>query len=302
MSKEPIYLLNDGGDISGETMYNNLPNVTSPSQPFQVEYIQPANYSEFYNQVYEYRNVEPLTPYRYGSYQVYQANKNNNQYQVNNFVNTTSQDVAALYPQFIYTSILRTALDDPDFTMDVTTTPFPILYQFMAREQTAKTLDYVFMLSIALALIPCVVVSFILNERENQLKHQQLVSGMSMTGYWASNTISDIIYAYVPIVLIIMLNAAFGLDTDYGWLFLMLYPPAVIPFSYMTSFMFSDDTTAQICTLFVHFIGGGIFTVVVYVLQLVPDTAIVGDALRYVGLVIPSFCVTHAFINSNELS
>ena len=158
------------------------------------------------------------------------------------------------------------------------------------------------MLSIALALIPCVVVSFILNERENQLKHQQLVSGMSMTGYWASNTISDIIYAYVPIVLIIMLNAAFGLDTDYGWLFLMLYPPAVIPFSYMTSFMFSDDTTAQICTLFVHFIGGGIFTVVVYVLQLVPDTAMVGDALRYVGLVIPSFCVTHAFINSNELS
>ena len=98
MSEEPIYLLNDGGDISGETMFNNLPNVTSPSQPFQVEYIQPANYSEFYNQVYEYRNVEPLTPYRYGSYQVYQANKNNNQYQVNNFVNTTSQDVAALYP------------------------------------------------------------------------------------------------------------------------------------------------------------------------------------------------------------
>jgi len=122
-----------------------------------------------------------------------------------------------------------------------------------------------------------------------------------MCGYWASNTISDILAAYVPILLIIGLNACFQLDTEYSWLFLILYPPAVIPFSYTTSFLFSDDTTAQICTLFLHFIAGGIFAAVVYVLQLVPETALVGDALRYVGLVIPSFCVTHAFINSNEL-
>lgn len=39
----------------------------------------------------------------------------------------------------------------------------------------------------------------------------------------------------------------------------------------------------------------------VYVLQLVPTTAIVGDQLRYVGLLFPAYCVTHAFITSNEL-
>ena len=63
-------------------------------------------------------------------------------------------------------------MDDPEFIFDVTTTPIPVYYSFIQREQTAKTFDYVFMLSIALALIPCVVVSFILSERENQLKHQ----------------------------------------------------------------------------------------------------------------------------------
>ena len=81
----------------------------------------------------------------------------------------------------------------------------------------------------------------------------------------------------------------------------MLFPLAIIPFSYVTSFMFQDDTTAQICTLFMHFLAGGVIMPVIYVLQLVPATARVGDALRYVGLIIPSYCVTHAFIMTKEL-
>ena len=72
----------------------------------------------------------------------------------------------------MYTSILRSALGDPEFEFDVTTAPFPVFYAFKQREEAAKSFDYVFMLSIALALIPCVVISFILNEREKQLKHQ----------------------------------------------------------------------------------------------------------------------------------
>jgi len=65
------------------------------------------------------------------------------------------------------------------------------------------------MSAIALALIPCVMVQFILNERELALKHQQLLSGMSLSGYWASNVIFDVLMAYVPILLIIMLTFVF---------------------------------------------------------------------------------------------
>jgi hypothetical protein len=81
-----------------------------------------------------------------------------------------------------------------------------------------------------------------------------------------------------------------------------MYPLAVIPFSYITSFVFSDDTTAQICTLFIHFLMSGAFTAVVYVLQLIPITAAVGDVLRFVGLIVPSFCVVHAFIFTKDSS
>ena len=81
----------------------------------------------------------------------------------------------------------------------------------------------------------------------------------------------------------------------------MMYPLAIIPFSYVTSFLFSDDTIAQISTLFIHFCAGALFMLTVYVLQLSPITGNLGDALRYVGLLFPSYCVTHALMYSQNL-
>ena len=83
----------------------------------------------------------------------------------------TSQDVTGLYPQYMYTAILRTATQDPDFTFDITSTPFPIYQKYKDLEAAATSYDYVFMAAISIALIPCVMIQFILNERELQLKH-----------------------------------------------------------------------------------------------------------------------------------
>ena len=109
----------------------------------------------------------------------------------------------------MYTAILRTATKDPSFIFDITSTPFPIYQIFKDYENAAATYDYVFMTAIALALIPCVTIQFIVNEREQQLKHQQLISGMSLAGYWTSNIMFDILMAYVPVGLIILLSMAF---------------------------------------------------------------------------------------------
>ena len=72
----------------------------------------------------------------------------------------------------MYTAILRTATNDPNFIFDITSTPFPIYQKFFYYETAGRYFDYVFMVAIALALIPCVMIQFILNERELQLKHQ----------------------------------------------------------------------------------------------------------------------------------
>jgi len=123
MSKNPVSPFGDGFDVSGEQLFANMPNATSA---FEVTYSDISGYTDFYNAVYEARNDAPLYPYRYGSYQIFQANTKHNLYNIVNFLNVTSQDVTALYPQYIYQSILRVATNDPDFVFDVTSTPYPI--------------------------------------------------------------------------------------------------------------------------------------------------------------------------------
>ena len=84
----------------------------------------------------------------------------------------TSQDVTAMYPQFMYNAILRVATDDPEFVYDITNVPYPVYQAFKDVEAAASAYDFVFMTAIALALIPCVMVQFVLQERMHQLKHQ----------------------------------------------------------------------------------------------------------------------------------
>ena len=89
---------------------------------------------------------------------------------------------------------------------------------------------------------------------------------MSLTGYWVSNLIFDILMAYVPISLVILLTYVFGKNYDGVWVLLVLFPPAIVPFTYVMSFMFKSDINAQIITLFIHFLAGAIGTSIVFTL------------------------------------
>ena len=142
------------------------------------------------------------------------------------------------------------------------------------------------------------MVSYILQEREMQLKHMQLISGMSLFGYWAANILADLVKAFIPILVILLISDLSGVWYQGVWVLFLLFPFAVVPFSYVTSFLFSSDTVAQICTLFMHFIAGGIMSLTVYTLQLIPQTQEVGDILRWVFCAIPSYCVTHGIVFS----
>ena len=157
------------GQVSGKELVAAMPNSTSF---FDVTYVGNLTYNDFYDEFFESRNEGEVFPYRFGSYNIFEANKITNQFKIVNYLNITSQDVTALYPQYMLQAILRTATDDPDLNFDVTSVPFPIYQKFKDIEEAASAYDFVFMTAIALALIPCVMVQFILNEREMQLKQQ----------------------------------------------------------------------------------------------------------------------------------
>jgi hypothetical protein len=63
--------------------------------------------------------------------------------------------------------------------------------------------------AIGFSLIPSAIISFIVNEREKNLKHMQLISGMSLSAYWISNMLFDVVKGIIPSALVIGLIYAF---------------------------------------------------------------------------------------------
>jgi hypothetical protein len=71
----------------------------------------------------------------------------------------------------MYESVLKTATNNPNFTLKTYTTPYPVLYVLKQRGNATVAFDFAYMVTIAIALIPCVMIAFILKEREESLKH-----------------------------------------------------------------------------------------------------------------------------------
>ena len=88
MNDRPYNMTGDGNDVMGSEIAASLPNATSA---FEVNF-DTANktYIDFYNAVYEARNDGEAFPYRYGSYQIYRANKASHKYEAINYLNVTS--------------------------------------------------------------------------------------------------------------------------------------------------------------------------------------------------------------------
>lgn len=151
----------------------------------------------------------------FGSYLVYEANKLNQQYKVVTYVNTTSQDAAAAYPQFMYESILRTASGNPNFQFKFYTEPFPILQKYKDKDKVASNQALILVLAVGLSIIPASIIGGILYEREQKLKHLQVISGMNLFSYWLVNLLFDIIKTLFPIGLIILIMYFFDLKDFY---------------------------------------------------------------------------------------
>jgi len=116
-------------------------------------------------------NEETVFKYRYGSYYFYEANNKTKTFRVATCVNTTSQDVVALYPQFMYEAILKVATGNKDFKFQVTSMPFPITEKQRDRVEEASGIFVCFVVGIAFSLIPASIVSRMVAEKEKGLYH-----------------------------------------------------------------------------------------------------------------------------------
>lgn len=78
----------------------------------------------------------------------------------------------------MYESIFKTATGNPDFTFKVRTIPYPTTYIDRWRTIAGDAVMIGFMTSIAYPIMIVAVVSHIVVERIEGLKHLQVISGM----------------------------------------------------------------------------------------------------------------------------
>lgn len=202
---------------------------------------------------------------------------------------------------------MRQVSNKVESSITVKLDPFPLTRQENSLEDAVAGYNGAFIFSIGMAFIPASIISFIVREREINIKHQQLVSGVSILAYWLSNWILDIVKHVVPSVLCSLMVIAFDInamikDGNYGamWIFFFLYGWAIIPFSYLTSFLFKVPGNSMLVSFFINLLLGSIISIVVYILIVIESTRDAANIIIWILRPFPSFSFAIGLIKATN--
>lgn len=86
-------------------------------------------------------------------------------------------------------------------TSSITTHNFPLPYTHRQDVVLSGVLTFFIALGIVMgfAFVSAFYASFLVYERENNVKHQQLISGISVNAYWLSTLVWDVILFQLPL-------------------------------------------------------------------------------------------------------
>jgi len=246
---------------------------------------------------YVHKNSEGVE--RYGSLFINRlhTSSDENLYQYVVLGNMASQDVAGAFMGYFSEILYRSLKEDETAKLTYITAPLPLTAKARNLEQAIKGSIVANTLVIAFALVPAGIISFIVQEREGSLKHQQLISGVSLAAYWLSNGLIDIFKSLIPCGFGIGMIYAFGSELPFGWLFILLYAFSIIPFTYSMSFLFIKENSAQTAILLFNFFAGVVLSPVFNILRAFDNTRSAGKVLAWILRIFPSFSLANGITN-----
>eukprot|EP00826_Nyctotherus_ovalis_P045315 TRINITY_DN49_c0_g1_i2.p1 TRINITY_DN49_c0_g1~~TRINITY_DN49_c0_g1_i2.p1 ORF type:complete len:1624 (+),score=501.10 TRINITY_DN49_c0_g1_i2:541-5412(+) len=228
---------------------------------------------------------------RYGSLLINKLDTANKDFEYIVFTNLWAQDSSGAFMGYFGQTLLRVAKGDPNYKLTFVNHPLPISKAGKGREK-AKNGDLMSsFIAVAFSLIPSSIIIFIVQERETNLKHQQVITGVSLISYWTANCVIDTLKSFIPCSISIGLIYAFDIELDSCWLLMILFCITIIPFTYATSFLFTKENTAQTVTLLFHFFISVAITVLVTFFRTYDSMRSAGKVLQWIFRVIPSFAL-----------
>jgi len=195
-----------------------------------------------------------------------------------------------------------------DITIKCVNYPFPLTQGLKTISGTAVGFIACFIFAMALAFIPSSIIVFIVKEKQQGVKHQQLVSGVSLFAYWMSNYLFDLVKVLIPAIFAALMCLAFNVTnlTDpsesYGavWLLFLFYSTSMIGYAYLVSFIFKEYGNAQIFTFYFTFFLSAIGALIMFILRLIEKTRSAANIIQYFLRIFAPFCFGFGILNISK--
>lgn len=272
-------------------------SLASPFAPnLTLDFYTDASNLDAYNQ---YLNTT-VNPTRYYSVFIDSFDVGKKVYSYNCFVNTTAPWSVQICTNFMDRLFYRFLKGDGKSDFTTTMVPMKLTKQVAAFQNTAVGFVAAFIISISYAFIPASLIVIIVKERENNVKHQQIVSGVSIVAYWLSNLFIDFVKYLVPATLTVgilflydatvytsgtALSATISLFVFFG--------PSMIMFTYLFSFLFTSPSKAQFIIFLLSYLGGSILMILSFILRLIESTrSLQLNFLEYVFRFLPIYDIS----------
>ena len=249
------------------------------------------------NQLYELKKTSKDKSYLY--YEPFYIDENSHIYGFNLIIDITPRQAAPIYANFLMNKVVNSIINHNSYQrnieIEIINEPLPFTYEEIKRKKNRKPFLIVFFIALAFSLIPSNFITIIIKERENNSKHLQIISGISLFGYWFNNYIFELIkYFFIGGISIIIL-LAFDFYEKYFVILYIEYGPAMISFTYLFSIILKSEYFGQISVLLINLIFGPVFAIAIITMRLYDKLVQYAKGLSYVLRIIPSFCFCYGY-------
>ena len=275
-------LSDDFSNIQFENLYTDI---------FYRNY-NPYNILENINELDKVKKYDKRTSFVY--YVPLSLDNFNHQYDFNIIVDIKARQAVPIYTSCLLNSVVRFA-SNRNIEIEMINEPFPYTHEEIKNKKSRNQFLIVFFIALAFSLIPSNFVTILIRERENNSKHLQIISGISLFGYWFNNYFFELVKYYFIGGICLLILLAFDFYEKYFHILYLEYGPAMISFTYIFSIIFKSEFVGQITVLLINLIFGSVFGIAVIIMRIYDKLVKYANRLAYFLRIVPSFCFCYGY-------
>ncbi|TMW56586.1 hypothetical protein Poli38472_006596 [Pythium oligandrum] len=246
----------------------------------------------------------------------------------NVMVNSSSTHAAPIYKAQMDEAIHRFLLADgastiPDKQKDIrirmSTHPFPLTFKTRSIFGSFLSLPAVIFVLIAFTFVPASMMPFLVKEKssEQNSRHQQLLSGVSLTAYWLANFIFDMLIYLVPMTSAILLLQFYSVSSSLSrgasesksctgctrdvpqavLALFFLFGTSIAPLTYLLSHLMRDPGACLLYIVMLNFAIGLVLLLASYSMDSLDSTREANAVLVYLWRCSPLFSLANGLLS-----